>query len=152
MRFFKLLLWAALALVVFVCAIGFFHHSSWRVEKSLSMRAKPAAIYSQIATPERWQEWMSWGRKKDPPALTLSGGDAQKGVAYVLAIAEEDLEAHGSLAFTPEGDATRVIWIETGDVGWNPVTRLTVGVLESARGRLIDKGLGALQAKVEGGK
>ena len=152
MRFFKLLLWAALALVLVMCAIGLFHRSGWRVEKSLVMHAKPAAIYAHIDTPEHWQEWKSWGRRQDPPTLTLSGGEATKGVQYALAIDAEDLRATGSLAFAAEGDATRVSWIDSGDVGWNPVTRLFVSILETARGRLVDKGLGALQAKVEGGK
>ena len=65
----KLLKRICLVLVVLAVALavaGFFLPSHYRVERNVTVRGKPEAIYAQISNFKNWLQWTAWNQTKYP--------------------------------------------------------------------------------------
>jgi hypothetical protein len=173
MKLFRIALFCLCGVIVCIFIIGRFLCSSWHVERSIAIEAKPAAIYPWVAELERWPEWIPWdkqrdknaeysfvghgvgatmswrGKKLDAGTVTITELDPERGVDYELGFASMGDAGKGSILFASEGRATQVIWKSDGDVGWNPMSRLMMSLIESALGRDFEIGLKHLKQRVE---
>lgn len=108
---------------------------------------------------------MSWtGKKLGKCRLTLTAIDPPRGVGYELWLAGRDDPGQGTLRLEADARAsstaagrspaamTKVVWHETGDVGWNPMYRLILPLIEPALGRDFTLGLERLKLKAESGR
>jgi hypothetical protein len=133
-----------LGLVVLVglfVAVGLFLPRQWHVERSVVISAAPEHIYPLVNDLKAWQSWAAWTKDMDPevkneyggPAegvgawwawrgpqmghgkMTISKSDAAAGV-WVDEMIENDTEvnAHGALTWTREGEGTKVTWVDEG--------------------------------------
>ena len=124
---------------------------------------------------KRWPEWMPWSKERDPSveytfsgqgvgaemkwtgkklgnsSLILTSIDGRNGIGYDSRFAGSDDPGHGTLRLEPvgTGTATTVVWHETGDVGWNPMYRLIVRLIEGALSRDFALGLERLKKRAE---
>lgn len=120
--------------------VGFALPRTWRVERHVVIAAPPAAIHALLFDLKRWQEWSVWNRTIDPllrntyegphdgvgarwlwlgPTMgrgqvVIVASDPQRGIELDETIESEVVNAHASLTFTAEGDATRVTWVDEG--------------------------------------
>ena len=120
--------------------VGFVLPRGWRVEQHVVIAASPAQIHALLFDLKRWQEWSVWNRTMDPllrntyegphdgvgarwlwlgPTMgrgqvVIVASDPQRGIELDEAIESEVVNAHASLTFTPEGEATRVTWVDEG--------------------------------------
>jgi hypothetical protein len=102
---------------------------------------------------------MRWsGKKLGKNRLTLTAIDAASGVEYELCLAGRDEPSRGSLrveadparaADSPASHDSTVVWRDAGDVGWNPIYRWLVPVIEPALARDLSVSLERLKAAVE---
>ena len=173
----KKILIAFATLVGLLLVIGFALPSRFRVERSTTIQAPPEAIYPYVANLQRWQEWAPWSAKKYPDSQWMFGGpeagvgavhswsggrvgngtlslteaDPKTGVAYEMSVEHGRYLLHGRISFAPEGQGTRVTWVDEGDVGGSPLAHYLVPFIRSRLGRYFEEGLANLGKKVEAG-
>ncbi|MDP1829695.1 MAG: SRPBCC family protein [Archangium sp.] len=131
---------ALVALIVLTLAVGLVLPRTWRVERHVVINATPARIHPLLFDLKRWQEWSVWTRALDPMLrntyegpqdgvgakwmwlgptmgrgqIVITASDPLRGVELDESIESEVVNARASLAFTAEGDATRVTWVDEG--------------------------------------
>ena len=83
MKLLKKIALVLLVLVVLLAVVGFFLPSHYRVERSVSIRAKPEAIYAQISNFKNWLQWTAWNQTKYPDMqVKFEGPESGVGAAY----------------------------------------------------------------------
>lgn len=173
----KKILIAFAAWVALVLAVGFVLPSKYRVERSTTIHAPAEAVYAQVAWLERWQDWAPWNARKYPgnqwmfggPAvgvgavrswsgedvgtgtLSLTQADPKTGVAYDMSLEDGRYLLHGRISFSPEGEGTRVTWVDEGDLGGGPLLHYLRFPLQSRLGAQLEVALAQLKKRVEAG-
>ena len=167
-------------LIVLVAGAGLAMPTSYAIEKSVVINAKPEAIHAHLDDLKKWEAWAPWYKMDDsievtygeqttgvganqtwtsadsPGELTLTRSDPATGIAYEMAfIMEDDSKAPADCAmnFTVNGGTTTVTWTMTGDVGdmMRPVlSGLMTPVVKSSIGDMFEDGLQDLKTVVEG--
>lgn len=171
----KPILFTVLGLVVLAVAavvvIALLRPAEFRYARSLTIKAAPEAIYSQIADFRRWPTWSPFERTDEAVARRFTGTDTGVGASYAwegrkagagsMLIKTADPQ-HGVLidlhfikpfegdnvaefTFTPASEGTTVTWTMTGDA--NFIMRC-VGVvmnLDSVLGSQFETGLANLK-------
>jgi uncharacterized protein YndB with AHSA1/START domain len=167
-----LVLAAGLGLVLLLAA---FRPDSFRIERSLVIKAPPEKIYPHLTDFKAWMAWSPWEKKDPALKRTYSGAERGVGSAYAWAgekagegrmeIAEatpasnvrikieflKPLEASNVVDFTlrPEGDRTVVRWSMHGPQPYlNKLAGLFMDI-DRLVGRDFEAGLAALKAVAE---
>lgn len=168
----KLLAVLAGAVLLFV-TLGFLLPDRWRVERTLVVKAAPAAVRPLVADLRQWPRWFPWGEKDDPTLTRTFDGAAtgtgarmtwrgermgtgemeifrsdEAGLGYRMLLGDARVEVAGEFGLTPVEGGTAVRWSEGGRIA-NPVARWFAGSFETANGGDYQRGLLALQALVE---
>lgn len=131
---------ALVALIVLTLGVGLVLPRTWRVERHVVINAAPARIHPLLFDLKRWQEWSVWTRAMDPllrntyegpqdgvgakwlwlgptmgrGQLVITASDPLRGIELDESIESEVVNAKASLAFSAEGGATRVTWVDEG--------------------------------------
>lgn len=165
------------ALVIVVASIGFLLPSSWRVERSTTVEARPEVVFAIVSSLRTWPSWTSWSAEMDPSAVwTFEGPESGAGavmrwrgpragagaltivesdpgtlVRFTIRMEEDAFVARGALMVAPEasGSKARVTWIDEGDFGMNPLVRYFGLAMESAMERELDRQLANLKRYAE---
>ena len=171
----KKLLLIVLLLPVLLLLISLFLPRKYRVERSLALRGKPDAIFTQINTLRRWPEWTAWtvakypdmkvsfdgpesgvgaiytrdGKSSGHGTLKLTRSEPDKGVSFNLDFDHGKYISTGAIHLDPSGDFTKVTWSNEGDLGWNPVSRYFGLLMDRMMGPDFEEGLRNLKQKVE---
>jgi len=167
----------ALGVLLFVLiAISQLLPSTYHVERSVVIQAKPEAIHEWINDLKKWPEWSAWTTAKDPTLvttyegsdqgvgaiskweakklgqgeMTLTESDPQKGVKFNLSFEHGKYLSTSSLAFEPAGDTTKVVWGMDGDVSRNPMDRYFSLLMDKMIGPDFEEGLANLKKRAEG--
>jgi hypothetical protein len=166
-----------LAIVSLLLLIGLFLPRSYRVERSAAIRATADRVYADLANLRRWPEWTVWNQDMDPSVrftfgtndtgagasyawvgeklgtgeLTLTGANPTNGVTYNLEFEGGDMRSNGSITLEPQGEGVRVVWVNQGDLGKNPVNRYFGLWIDSMLGSQLEQGLSNLQRRAEQG-
>jgi len=165
---------AAVAAAAFVVS----RPASYRVARSLPVEAPPAVVAAQITDLHRWLAW-SPRERLDPGAKRSYGGSATglgssyywsstaglgRGRMTVLAVSpqvveielemEEPLASVADLEFqmTPDGNGTRLTWVQTGSLGFVDRVLRALGHMDRDVGLELEQGLERLKmiAEAEG--
>jgi len=174
----KILMKIVLVIVVLagVAAVGgFFLPSSYKVERSASMKAKPKVVFSYLNDLKRWPEWTAWTKERFPDmnisysgpesgvgasyswqgesvgkgTLKITNSDPAKGVDYDLNFDDGKYLSKGTLKMAEEGDLVKVTWTNEGALGNNPVNRYFGLLMDKFMGPDFETGLKNLQQRVE---
>lgn len=150
--------------------------STYHVERSVMIQAKPEGIHPWINDLKKWPEWSAWTTAKDPTLvytyegpeegvgavskwegkkmgqgeMKLTESDPQKGAKFDLSFDQGKYRSRGFFTFEPAGDATKVIWGFDGDVSRNPMDRYFSLLMDKMTGPDFEEGLRNLKQKVEG--
>jgi hypothetical protein len=158
-------------LVGVAIAVGLALPRTWRVERAIVIEAPTERIVPAISTLRRWQNWAPWART-DPKAVhhfvgpesgvgarwqwtgpTLGPGAltivaaAPTAVDLEAALASEDVNARQRFTFVPEGDGTRVTWVDEGTLP--RLGGFFTSSVEARLSRQLEVGLSNLKAVVE---
>ncbi len=169
---------AVLAFLTLVLLVGLFLPHQYHVERTIDIRARPEVIYADLANLRRWPEWTVWNERMDPSVqftyespdtgagaayrwtgnklgrgqLKLTNANPTNGVDFQLEFDDGSMTSTGTIRFTPEGEAVRVVWVNEGDLGKSPINRYFGLWMDSMLGDQFDKGLANLKARAEGEK
>ncbi|MBM3218606.1 MAG: SRPBCC family protein [Candidatus Rokubacteria bacterium] len=164
---------AVAVIVVVLAAVVALQPSEFRVERSTTIPAPPAAVFAQINDLQKWEAWSPW-EKLDPAAKkTFSGPPAGAGASFAWAgnhdvgegrvtITEsrpnelvrirldmmKPMAASNLVEFTlePVGDQTTVTWSMTGHNGFVSKAVGLVMDMDKMVGGQFEKGLASLKS------
>ena len=162
------------ALVLLIVAAGFFLPSSFSVQRSIEINAQPRKVYDLIVEPRKWKEWSVWTKRDPNMHIDYSGPPFGMGakwswasksegsgtmeftrvspdqfVDYSLNFADFNMRSTGSMRLEPAGNATRVTWTNSGDVGGNPLKHYLAIMMDRMVGPDFEAGLANLKALAE---
>ena len=81
--------------------------------------------------------------------MKITDLEHNKKVVYSLAFPEWEMGSTGSLVISPAGEATKVTWVDSGDVGNNIISRYFVFMMDGMIGPDFEMGLENLKTVVE---
>ena len=162
------------SIALLVVAAGFFLPSSFAVQRSIEINAQPRKIYDLVVEPKKWKDWSVWTKRDPDMHITYSGPpfgmgakwswvsksegtgnmeftrvEPDRAVEYALVFADYNMRSTGALRLEPAGNATRVTWTNTGDVGGNPVKHYLAIMMDRMVGPDFEAGLANLKALAE---
>lgn len=175
MRILMKTLLVIVALVVIAAVVGFFLPSSYKVERSASIKAKPDVVFPYLNNLKRWPEWTAWTKERFPDmsiafagpeagvgatyswegesvgrgTLKITGSEPGKSIDYDLDFDGGKYLSKGTLKLAEEGDVVKVTWTNEGALGNNPVNRYFGLLMDKFLGPDFEAGLKNLQKQVE---
>lgn len=160
-------------LVLGLVLVAFAFPRQYRVERSLVVKAPPAAVLAQVADLSAWKNWGAW-QERDPqmklsystPATGVGAWSAweskQEGngrmtitelsptrVVYLLEFPDMGMKSNGSMELRPEAGGVRVVWVDAGDLGMNPMNRWVGLFLDGMIGPDFERGLANMKRLAE---
>ena len=159
--------------VLLLLVVSFFLPRQYRVERSLVIKAEPAAILAPCADLREWKSWGVW-YQRDPELKTtyseqatgvgswVSWESKQEGngkmtiseitptkITYLLEFPDFDMKSTGVMELVPAEGGYRLVWSDEGDLGMNPINRWFGLMLDKFIGQDFETGLANLKALVE---
>ena len=171
MKIFKFCLLPIMVLLLGTFIVGMFMPEEWNVEVRVEIKATPAEIHAQLATPKLWPEWLApdqkqglefafEGEESGVGAVMITSGnganirweitasDPQRGV-WFDEVLEGNANAKGAITLEPLGNSTLVTWLDRGSIGDSPVMHLFHPLMESRLTEGFRANLESLKAKLE---
>ena len=169
---------AALIAVVIVAVLGFASTKpdTFRIERSLTIKAPPDKVFALINDFHQWEAWSPWAKRDPAMKATYSGAATGNGAAYewsgnrevgagrmeILDAAAptkvsikldfmQPIEGHNTAEFTlaPHDDSTTVTWAMFGP---SPFIAKVMGLffsMDSMVGKDFEQGLSNLKGMAE---
>lgn len=160
-------------LVLLLVLVAFVLPRQYRVERSLVINARPEAVLAQVADLRAWKNWGAW-QERDPQ-MKLSYSDQPVGVGswsawesnkegngkmtiialtatkvtYHLEFPDAGMQSTGWIELLPRDGGSQTVWVDTGDLGLNPVNRWFGLFLDKLIGPDFERGLANLKKRVE---
>jgi len=171
----KILIGLAVVIVVFVIVVAT-RPSDYRVSRSATIAAPPAAVFPHVNELKKWDPWSPW-MKLDPNAKsTFEGSAAGKGAAMSWAGNNEVGEgkmtiteskpnelvhfhlefykpmtgtSEAEFTFKPEGNGTTITWSMTGKNNFIAKAMCMFMDMDKMVGGQFEKGLASIKSIVE---
>jgi uncharacterized protein YndB with AHSA1/START domain len=162
------------AIVLAIIVGGIFLPSKFAVQRSVVINAPANRVYNLVVEPKQWANWSVWNQRdpnmkivyKGPPfgmgakwewvsksegsgSMEFTRVEPDRVVEYALWFPEFNMRSTGALTLEPSGNATRVTWSNTGDVGGNPVKHYLAVMMDRMVGPDFEGGLANLKALAE---
>ncbi|HEX5104392.1 MAG TPA: SRPBCC family protein [Pirellulaceae bacterium] len=167
---------ALIAMLVFV--VPFALPSRYRVVRTVTINAPPAAIHPSVNTLKEWPKWSAWTTERYPDMkityfgpesgvgaidefegdslgvhgkFEITKSDPDEGIEYRLDFDDGNYVSTGGIKYTPQGAGTNVTWSNEGELGMNPISRWcnALGMMDKMMGPDFETGLANLKKKVE---
>ncbi len=161
------------ALVILLVLVAFALPRQYKIERAMVMKAKPEAVFAQVADLKAWKNWGAW-QERDPGMklsysaqstgvgawsqwesakegngkMTITSQTATK-VVYKLEFPDVGMSSTGSVELAADAGGTKVIWVDAGDLGMNPMNRWFGLFLDGMIGPDFEKGLSNIKKIVE---
>lgn len=169
----KFLKWVLISLLVIIglyCLIGLFAPSVYKVERTKTISASPAIVYSQISNLKSWNSWTAWARMDSAMTTTYEGVDGELGslmrweseemgagnveitelvpnekVGYKLTFVDWGSVSTGVFTISDSSGSSYVSWSNEGDIPFIMRTMcLFMGGMDAMMGPDFEKGLNNL--------
>ncbi len=161
------------AVVLLAVVVAFFFPRQYRIERTAVIKAPPAAVLAQVADLRAWKNWgvwyerdpgmkMSFSEKTTGPGAWSAWESAKEGngkmtittqtptkLIYDLDFPDFGMKSVGSIELAADAAGTRVIWVDAGDLGMNPVNRWFGLFLDGMIGPDFEQGLSNIRKLVE---
>jgi uncharacterized protein YndB with AHSA1/START domain len=170
------LLGGLVAVLLLLVLVAYLLPSTYRVERTIVINAKPEAVFALVGDLRRWKEWGAW-QERDPAMkmtyaektavvggwsawesksegsgkMTITATDAPKRVVYLLEFPEMGTSSEGTMTLTSAAGGVQVVWSDGGSLGMNPLFRWFGLFIEKIIGPDFEKGLANLKKLAEAG-
>jgi uncharacterized protein YndB with AHSA1/START domain len=174
MKWLKRILLSLIALVVLFAIVSQFLPGTYRVERTVVVKAPAEKVFPQFADLRQWKAWGVWWERdpgmtvtySDPPTgvgswsnwiskkegsgkMTVKALEPDKSMNYDLFFPDFGMTSTGSMALSPADGGVKVTWISSGELGRNPMSRWFGLFLGGMIGKDFDSGLARLKANCE---
>jgi uncharacterized protein YndB with AHSA1/START domain len=162
------------AFIVALVAIAYLLPRHYRVERSIVINAPAAALFPRVADMREWKNWTVWherdpeikntysaeqlvvgawsewdSKKEGRGKATVTALEPGRRAVYRLEFPDFGSVSTGVFVLTPEGNGTRLVWSDEGDLGYNPINRWFGLWLDGLVGADFEAGLAKLKRTVE---
>lgn len=171
----KKIILVVLLIPILLVVVSLFLPAQYRVECTTSINARPDAVFARINTLKQWPEWTAWTVAKYPDmkisfagpeagtgatytwdgkstghgTLKITRSEPAKEIAYDLDFDHGKYISKGTITLEPSGETVKVTWVNEGDLGWNPVSRVFGLFMDKMMGPDFEEGLRNLQKQSE---
>ena len=177
MRVLRKILTYVLVVAVVLAAVAYVLPREVTVERSVTIKAAPDAIFPHVNSMQATEAWSPW-LERDPDVKLAYGGpasgvgnrmvwesehpDVGSGTQEIIASVENSLvetaldfglmgTARARFELKPEGEVTELVWGFVTDTGMNPIARWMGLMLDRWVGADYETGLARLRTLVESG-
>lgn len=154
--------------------IGYLLPSQYKIERSVIVNAPEKSIFPHIADLKKWQNWGVWFKRDLNITIEYVG---EKGVVgmksiwvgevmgegeieiialesnhrliYTVRLADASKTSTGEFVLTKVESGTQVVWMEYGNVGYNPIHRYVAFFMDYSIGHDFELGLDNLKLVAE---
>jgi uncharacterized protein YndB with AHSA1/START domain len=138
------------------------------------IKAKPEAVFALVGDLRRWKEWGAW-QERDPGMkstysekavgvgawsawesktegngkMTVTAYAPLQRIVYKLEFPDMGTSSEGSVTLLPGEGGVKVVWLDTGDLGMNPLFRWFGLFIDGIIGPDFEKGLANLKLLAE---
>ncbi len=175
MKLFKIFLTLFLIVgLIFIISLFFPHH--YRVERSITIDKPVEKVYTYMDDLRNWEQWSLWNKQTDSTLVYFYGkrsdstggrqyfyGELLKSGRFMLDVTEPnkkiiydlymhngDVNAKGTFLFLGDNNGnTKLTWLDSGDVGYNPLFRFMLPSKLTSTGKTFDDGLLRIKEKIE---
>ena len=175
MKLFKVFL-SFFLIVAILWGGSFFFPRTYKVERSISINKPAATVYGFMSNLRNWEQWSLWNKETDSTLHFFYGkrSDSTGGrqyfngsllgygrfeidsvypdhfVKYDLYMHAGNVNANGLFRMESNGgNATILHWIDSGDVGNNPVYRYMLPSKINSTEKAFDEGLARIKKVLE---
>ncbi|MCX6250716.1 MAG: SRPBCC family protein [Bacteroidetes bacterium] len=175
MKIFKRIIIWLVALITVLVIIAFLLPKTYKVERSIYIKANNQTISNLVVNLTKWDLWSPWTTSVDTTMkYELVGKDGQVGtkrtwtgkkmgsgemvisellpgqkVALDLNFNNGKIKSKSEFTFESQGDTSKVSWMITGDLGYNPMARYMGLFMNKMMGPDFEKGLAKLKKVAE---
>lgn len=155
--------------------ISLFFPRTYKVERTVTINKPVHEVFAFMSDLRNWERWSAWNKSLDSSLHTFysrrsdslgakqyfNGNLLGQGrfminhykpdeiVGYNLHMNGGEASANGVFLFRPEGAGTQLSWIDSGDVGYNPIFRYMIPSKVSSTEKAFDEGLQSIKKVVE---
>jgi uncharacterized protein YndB with AHSA1/START domain len=167
-----------LVVIVVFCLVVALRPADFRISRSITIAAPPAAVFPYVNDLHRWEAWSPWAKLDPNMKVTYGGPEAGEGATYhwvgnkevgegKMTITESKPSEHVGIrlefikpfaatnqtdfTFQPEPDGTAVTWTMSGKNNFLAKAAHMVMNVDKMVGKDFEKGLAQLKAGVESG-
>ena len=175
MKLFKIFLTIYLIIFGIVVISRFFPHT-YSIERSIIINKPVHETFVFMSDFKNWEKWSLWNKSVDPSlgyfynkktgvvgakqyfyADKLGKGHFEiiaitpdSSLSFILSINRNDHTANGTFVFTKESNNnTKLSWIDSGDVGNNPIKRFMIPMVKSNSEQNLDASLQQIKKVLE---
>ncbi len=175
MKLFRIFLTFFIIIGLFWAGSLFFPHA-YKVDRSIIINKPANEIYNFMQDLRNWEKWSLWNKQTDSTLTSFYGQrsdsiggrqyfrgellgigrfeihDAKPNefIAYHLYMHAGNVNANGSFRFVPKSATeTEMHWIDSGDVGNNPIFRYMMLSKISSTEKAFDEGLARIKDVLE---
>lgn len=161
-------------LLLLLSVAAYFLPRQYRVERSLVIKARADQVFPQFADLRAWKNWGAW-QERDPAMkietsakstgagawnrwesrtegngkMTFTAVEEGRSVAYLLEFPDMGTTSKGTMVLQDAGPGLKVVWVDAGDLGMNPMFRWFGLFLDRMIGPDFEKGLANLKRLAE---
>jgi len=164
---------ALAGLLLLYLAVGLILPGSWEARTQAHLDALPETVFPYLSQVREWTRWnqvpesgvetfgpgrgQGAGFRWDDPRygqgeMRFLSSDPPRSLTYRVSVEEGDLVIHGTLTLGEQDGGTRLLWVEEGDFGWNPLLGYAARGMADSQTRAMEESLNALRALLSKGK
>jgi len=174
MKLFKVFLSFFLIIGLFFGISLFFPHQ-YKFEKSIDINKSRSEVFGYMNNLKNWEQWSVWNKSLDTSMyifysarkdsigamqyfngnllgsgrFRISNIKANEFLSYNLQMHQSEVNANGTFFFNDKNNMTQLIWIDSGDVGFNPIYRYMIPSKRSSTEAAFDEGLKRIKLSIE---
>lgn len=175
MKLFKLYL-IILFIVGLFFGVSRFFPSSYTVKETIIVDKPLSETFSYLGNIKNWEDWSLWNKTMDSTLyffysqktdtlgarqylageligngyLEITQYNTNKSLNYLMYLRQGDMTANGKFEFTRIGDTqTEIAWIDSGDVGNNPIKRYMIPMVTKSTAQTFHDGLVRIKQQLE---
>lgn len=177
MKLFKVFLTLFIIVIAILGTSRFFPHT-YQVTCSITIDKPVDEVYGFMSDLRNWEQWSLWNKDSDS-TLTYFYGPTSKGqearqylngkllgqaqfsfdtcieekqLTYHLNMHAGEIRAGGTFLFATLGNQTKLTWLDSGDVGDNPIYRFMLASKTASTRKTFDDGLARIKQVLEQGQ
>jgi carbon monoxide dehydrogenase subunit G len=174
MKLFKVFLSFFVIIGLFLGISLFFPHQ-YKFENSIEINKPKQEVFTFMNNLQNWEQWSVWNksidstmylfyttRKDSIGAMQYFNGNllgsgrfkisnikANEFLSYNLQMHQSEVNANGTFFFSDKNTVTQLTWVDSGDVGHNPIFRYMIPFKRSSTEKAFEEGLKRIKEVIE---
>lgn len=175
MKLFKVFLIIFFSIFTIVMISRFFPHQ-YHVERTITINKPVNETFAYLSNYQNWEQWSLWNKSVDSTLyyfynkthdtigarqyfygallgqgyFETIGYKKDSSIQFILSVNRSERTAAGVFTFKAiDAHTTELHWIDSGDVGGNPIKRYMIPFVTKTTATTLDNGLASIKAQLE---